>query len=174
MPVSRPRDPSSIIAHYLDAHYGNGAHIWDVPPEHLSKFFQVCFSPPDLTTQDVHSPQILWVIQMLYPLGMGLVKISCLALYLRLFSSDRFRIVLYCSIVFVTAMTIATIFSVTFQCLPIESNWVLEEWGTRVCINRVDQQYATSALAFLTDIAVLVLPMKYLLGMFLHHASQCG
>ena len=63
-------------------------------------------------------------------------------------------------------MTIATIFSVVFECLPIESNWVLADWATRKCINRVDQQYATSALAFTTDIAVLVLPMKYLLGMF--------
>lgn len=103
---------------------------------------------------------------MLYPLGMGLVKISCLTLYLRIFSSDRFRIVIYCSIAFVTAMTIAAIFSVVFQCLPIESNWVLAEWGTRKCINRVDQQYATSALTFLTDIGVLVLPMKYLLRVF--------
>jgi Fungal rhodopsin domain len=67
---------------------------------------------------------------------------------------------------FVTAMTIATMFSVVFQCLPIESNWVLADFGTRKCINRVDQQYATSALAFTTDIAILVLPMKYLLRMF--------
>jgi hypothetical protein len=103
---------------------------------------------------------------MLYPLGMGLVKISCLTLYLRLFSSSRFRIVVYCSMAFVTAMSIATIFSVIFQCLPIESNWVLAEWGTRTCINRVNQQYATSALAFLTDIGILFLPMKYLLRMF--------
>ncbi|KAN0101670.1 hypothetical protein V8E51_012180 [Hyaloscypha variabilis] len=128
------------------AHFGNGSHIWNVPTQHLSKFFQ-----------------ILWVIQMIYPLGMGLVKISCLSLYLRLFSSERFRIVIYCSMAFVVAMTIATIFSAVFECIPIESNWVLSEWATRKCINRADQQYATSALAFTTDIAVLFLPMKYLL-----------
>jgi len=104
---------------------------------------------------------------MIYPLGMGLVKISCLSLYLRLFSSERFRIVIYCSMAFVVAMTIATIFSAVFECIPIESNWVLSEWATRKCINRADQQYATSALAFTTDIAVLFLPMKYLLRMFL-------
>ena len=56
---------------------------------------------------------------------MGLVKISCLIYYLLLFASPRFRIVLYCSLGFVTAMTIATIFSVVFQCSPIESDWVL-------------------------------------------------
>jgi len=67
---------------------------------------------------------------------------------------------------FVVAMTIATVLSATFECLPIESNWVLSEWATRKCINRADQQYATSALSFTTDIAVLVLPMKYLLRMF--------
>ncbi|KAH8779336.1 hypothetical protein BGZ57DRAFT_889756 [Hyaloscypha finlandica] len=53
---------------------------------------------------------------------MGLVKNSCLIYYLRLFVSPRSRIVLYCLLAFVTAMTIATIFSVVFQCSPIESN----------------------------------------------------
>jgi hypothetical protein len=114
---------------------------------------------------DVDTFQVLWVIQILYPLGMGLIKISCLALYLRLFPSDRFRMVIFCSIAFITAMTIAVILSVVFECLPVESNWVLSEFATRKCINRVNQQYATSALAFLTDIAILLMPIKYLLGM---------
>jgi hypothetical protein len=62
---------------------------------------------------------------------MGLVKISCLTYYLQLFASPRFRIVLYYSLAFVIAMTIATIFSVVYECLPIESNWVLARMGDK-------------------------------------------
>ena len=59
--------------------------------------------------------------------------------------------------------TFATIFSAMFECLPVDSNWILSEFGTRKCVNRPDQQYATSALSFTTDIAILILPMKYLI-----------
>jgi hypothetical protein len=71
---------------------------------------------------------------------MGMIKISCLALYLRIFPSKSLPLTLFCFIGFITAMTLAAILSVVFEYLPIESNWVLEEFGTRRCINRVNHQ----------------------------------
>lgn len=111
---------------------------------------------------------ILWLIQMVYVLGIGLIKMSSLALFLRLFPSDNFRVVIRCSMAFIAVMTLSLFFASLLQCLPIDSNWEFAKFGTRKCIDRAALQVAGSAMAFITDVIVLCLPIKYLLGMLLH------
>ncbi|KAH6669457.1 hypothetical protein B0J14DRAFT_657554 [Halenospora varia] len=130
---------------YAYGELGNAQHIWDIKVENLSRFFQV-----------------LWLIQVMYPIGLGLVKCSVLALYLRLFPSDRFRIVILCSIVTIVCMTIALTLSVIVQCIPVTDSWNV---FNPKCIDREVQQIASSVLSFVTDIIILLLPMKYLLAL---------
>ncbi|KAF4630847.1 hypothetical protein G7Y89_g7284 [Cudoniella acicularis] len=124
---------------------GNAQHIWDVNLNNLPRFFLV-----------------LWLIQIFYSVGLGLIKLSILALFLRLFPSDRFRLVILCAMGFITAMTIALTLSVIFACKPVDANWDVYNPN---CDDRYAQQIAASALAFSTDIVVLIMPMKYLLAL---------
>jgi len=67
--------------------------------------------------------------------------------------------------VFIVIMSIACILANMFQCLPVQSNWETSLWETRKCIDRQYLQYAGAALSVATDIAILVMPIKYLLAL---------
>ncbi|KAN0096026.1 hypothetical protein V8E51_014831 [Hyaloscypha variabilis] len=127
---------------------GNAQHIWNINPANLQKFFLVC-----------------WIIQIVYPFGLGVIKISVLFLYHELFPSDNFRNVLFCVMGFIGAMTTACCVAFVFQCTPVHSYWVLSLWapGDRHCINEGALAIASSTLSMVTDIFILFLPLKYLL-----------
>ncbi|KAH8665080.1 hypothetical protein BGZ60DRAFT_63391 [Tricladium varicosporioides] len=127
-------------------HIGNAQHVWNLKPQNITQFYL-----------------ILWLVQMAYPLGIGLIKMSILALYLRLFPSDTFRLIIQCAMGFIGAMTTAVVFAVMFSCNPVDSNWKIPPWEKPNCINRTNLVFAISGLAFVTDIAVLLMPMKYLI-----------
>jgi len=127
---------------------GNARHVWDVPYRTLGHYFG-----------------LLWVIQMTYTIGCACIKISILSLYLRLFPSPKFRILVRASMVFIIAMSTGCLLANMFQCLPVQSNWETALWHTRKCVARDDIQLAAAALGFATDIAILVMPLKYLIAL---------
>jgi len=65
---------------------------------------------------------------------------------------------------FISAMVTACCFAFVFQCTPVQSYWVLSLWGDRHCVNEGALATASSALSMVTDIIILALPLKYLLG----------
>lgn len=103
---------------------------------------------------------------MVYPLGLCVIKISVLFLYHELFPSDRFRVIITFVMGFVALMSTASVLAFAFQCTPVQSYWVLALWPTRRCVNGGVLSIATSALSCVTDIGILLMPMKFLLGMF--------
>jgi len=127
---------------------GNARHVWDVPAGNMGHYFA-----------------LLWVLQMFYTIGCAFIKISILSLYLRLFPSPKFRILVRASMVFIVAMSTGCLLANMFQCLPVQSNWEPADWDTRKCVHRVDIQFAAAALGFTTDIAILIMPIKYLLAL---------
>ncbi|KAE9371073.1 hypothetical protein N431DRAFT_19177 [Stipitochalara longipes BDJ] len=134
---------------YYDS-LGNAQHIWNLNPANLQQFFLVC-----------------WIIQLVYPFGLGVIKISVLFLYHELFPSDNFRTVIFCVMGFHGAMTIASCLAFVFQCTPVQSYWVMSLWGPgdRHCVNEGALSIASSSLSMGTDIIILLLPMKYLLAL---------
>jgi hypothetical protein len=102
---------------------------------------------------------------MVYPISLGVIKASVLFLYLELFPSDNFRYVTFCVMAFISLITTACIFSFMFQCTPVESAWNTAMWADRYCVNVVALSSASSALYLVTDIIVVFMPIKHLIGM---------
>jgi hypothetical protein len=94
------------------------------------------------------------------------IKTSVLFFYHELFPSDRFRIVIFCVMGFIGMMTIACIPAFMFECTPIHAYWTLPVMDPkRDCVNGGALLTASSALSLVTDVVVLVMPIKYLIGM---------
>jgi hypothetical protein len=55
----------------------------------------------------------------MYPFGLGVIKISALFLYHDLCPCDNFRTIIFCTMGFISAMTIACILAFAFQCTPV-------------------------------------------------------
>jgi len=128
--------------------FGNAEHIWNVKPSEVSHYFLIC-----------------WIIQIVYPIGLGLIKVSALFLYYELFPSDNFRVLIFCVMGFVGTMTTAFVFVLIFQCTPVQEYWVMAMSPTRHCIDAGRLSTMTSALSFGTDIFILVMPIKYLIAL---------
>lgn len=99
-----------------------------------------------------------------YTLISGLIKASICLLYLRLF--PNIRNIILCTIVFITAMTVAIILATIFQCSPIDAVYNEDKYEHYTCFPSIPFWYATAALSLVTDILILVLPLKTLLGMY--------
>ncbi|KAG9238693.1 hypothetical protein BJ875DRAFT_480193 [Amylocarpus encephaloides] len=84
----------------------------------------------------------LWVLQWIYPIATGVLKLSVLAFYLRVFEgqSKRFRALVY--------------------------GHVVDYWDmfnpARNCMNSESLLYAASGIILVTDVSILILPMKHL------------
>lgn len=104
------------------------------------------------------------MIQIVYPIGMAVIKTSVLLLYYELFPSDNFRLFIKCLMAFVGAMTLGCILAFVFQCTPVQAFWILELWPTKHCVDSGALSTASSALSLITDVVILVMPIKYLIG----------
>lgn len=97
---------------------------------------------------------------MQYPFALGFVKMSIVSFYLRVFPQKEFRTVCYAVMGIVVAATLSITFSQAFACNPISDAWKAVPTGS--CVNREALQTAGSVINLVTDIIVLLLPMKYL------------
>jgi hypothetical protein len=126
-----------------------GVHVWQLP-----------------TTQyDTKISAILnYIVVMLYNPELALVKSSVLFFLLRLGGHQRvlrrFIQVLNWSNI---ALMVAVLFASIFTCVPIQRYWDMTVPGT--CNNMMLQYLITSGLTVLTDILVLVIPIKIVLGL---------
>ena len=103
-----------------------------------------------------------------YQLNLGLVKISILTFYLRLFSSlER---VIYVFLTFVVSLTVVSCVSEILQCTPVRLYWAIADTSLSSrghCVNKAVLQYVLGGLNLVTDIMILILPIKPLLSMHL-------
>ena len=104
--------------------------------------------------------QLLWVASILYSIGIWTVKLSILALYLRIFKSvTALRYATYGLIVVVTMAHWASVLTIIFGCTPVWKFWDLTSLeGT--CVNLLEMAASESGLNVLTDLLVLTLPIK--------------
>ena len=98
----------------------------------------------------------------MYAPAMGLIKLSTLVLYGRIFSFRGFRIILWTIAAFVTANALATIFMLLFQCHPISGAWDPEVRLRATCIDLKVAYLVVSGIPVLTDIALLLVPIPHL------------
>ena len=94
-----------------------------------------------------------------------LLKLSILALYLRLFDSVRaFALAVYGVGIFTTIMSIAMALLVTLQCRPVAYYWNKAIVGGK-CLNFTQVIIAVAAVDIVTGAMILLLPLPMLYGL---------
>ncbi|KAJ5820126.1 hypothetical protein N7474_005717 [Penicillium riverlandense] len=99
--------------------------------------------------------------QVLYAAASGTLKLSILFLYLRLFRNLRKLIII--TIVIVSCMTIAFIFTAIFQCDPVGSFWTMTDDAKASCIPELIFWCDVAVIFLLTNLWIGLLPIKTIL-----------
>lgn len=96
---------------------------------------------------------------MVYYTTLGLVKISILIQYLRIFPSKPIRISCYVLIGLVSIYTIISTTLSAFSCVPVAFFWDTSIPGPHKCLSQLAFWFSNASFNILTDLAVLILPM---------------
>ncbi|MCJ1455501.1 hypothetical protein MMC28_005856 [Mycoblastus sanguinarius] len=95
-----------------------------------------------------------------YTVSIFAIKLSILFLYRRIFPQRWFKHTLIVLGGFIVAYTLAQVFYVIFQCVPISSAWNPNETGK--CVPYGSLALAMGIVNILTDITMLILPIPLL------------
>lgn len=114
-----------------------------------------------------------FLAQIFYKIVIMLTKVSLLLLYLRIFVSKEFRIATYVILAIVGCWSIGSIVATICQCIPIQASWdssIID----KTCINSDAAWYQYGIINILTDVAILLLPIKPILELELRHRERLG
>lgn len=101
--------------------------------------------------------KLLVASQIIFVTGIMLAKLSVLQLYLRIFPSRPFRIVVYIAHGIVISWWAAITLLTIFQCKPIEKAY--RPWIEGQCISLYGAYYGSGLPDILTDFFILCLPL---------------
>jgi hypothetical protein len=107
--------------------------------------------------------QLTWVIQSHYPINIGLVDISILTFYLRLFPGECIRRLVYIMLMISALIAITNFLTVFLQCLPLHRIWALP--GTvgyleGHCIKKPYVVVTFACISVFVYACILLLPLK--------------
>ncbi|ROW03068.1 hypothetical protein VMCG_05745 [Cytospora schulzeri] len=103
-------------------------------------------------------------IEVTYYMILGFIKISILFMYLRFAVSEIFRYLCYGTIFFQLGFTVICVCVTLAQCLPMRKQWDVTKTVQGSCINSTAFFYTTAGINIITDIWVIVLPIRTLRG----------
>lgn len=114
------------------------------------------------------------VCQILYGIGLSLVKTSMMALYIKLFGTkSSIRIAIYVTGAIVWAWGLSIILESFLICQPIEFNWNPMLPGGE-CGNRNAAFVVAGVLNMVTDLMVMSLPIPYIWNLQLPVGRKIG
>ena len=144
---------------YYSVSLGYGNHEWDIRASILANFDNVR----------------MWnVPNLLYTLGMYSVKVSILLLLFRIFAvENKLRIAITCGIAFIS-MAYSAILSTQIASLIQCIGGPMYETHHPVCVHAPAIQLVQSCLGVGTDIFILLLPVKSVLGLQLRTSKKIG
>lgn len=118
-----------------------------------------------LSTEDsIFTLRAFWLVQMMYKFSLQATKISLLLFYVRIFHHIAwFKKVSYATILFLLIYLVTTTIVSILQCRPIQMAWEKKEPGT--CIDLLSFFVFNGAVAVLTDLIVLGLPLPLVWGL---------
>lgn len=124
---------------------GAGYHIIHLREPHIVKLSQTIFAA-----------------QVLYALTLGFTKMSITWMMKRIFFEQSYAVVAYAIMAFCFAWMVQTVLTGVLICQPVNMNWdpALREVGH--CGNQMVAFAAVSIVDIITDILILVLPIKLL------------
>lgn len=102
----------------------------------------------------------------------GLIKVSLLFFYLRVFPKKSFRIACWITMAFCAASGIAFALVTIFQCHPIIYVWRKDLRGK--CVNYNSAAWANAVINILQDIIIILLPMNELRHLQLNGRKKIG
>lgn len=100
----------------------------------------------------------MFVLQFWYILALGLVKLSILCLYGRLFSAGRYPVAIKVFLVLTSAWLVSFVFATFFQVWPLSCNWV----NCTPTTNYTVMYVCLSVTDVLLDIAILCIPTSFI------------
>ncbi|KAI1118685.1 hypothetical protein F5Y14DRAFT_399397 [Nemania sp. NC0429] len=123
----------------------------------------------------VTNPRLLQIYfisaEVLYSVVIVNIKWSILAFYRHIFPLKLFRWVLLGLASFMGAWMFTAVFTLIFQCVPIEYNWDRTIHGGH-CIDVSKFLLVTSILNVLTDVSILVLPLPLVWKLNVTHRQR--
>lgn len=94
-----------------------------------------------------------------YALCIVLTKLSILCFYCRVFPVRKLVYISWAFGIFIAAYNIALVLVTAFQCIPLSSIWTGKPG---VCIDTLPPFTALSVINLITDVGILVLPIRYI------------
>jgi hypothetical protein len=154
---------------------GFGNHLRDinikfVPQLLLSCKYSILFS---ITSFDLISGKV-YICEVLYLLTIGLVKLSVIFFYLRIFPKKSFRTLCWLMIGFCTSSMLAFALVTIFQCRPISFAWDTGATREGNCIDYNAAAWANAGVNILQDILIVVLPINELRALQLGRTKKIG
>jgi hypothetical protein len=116
---------------------------------------------------------VVYVTAAIYCFPGSLAKLSLLSFYLRLAPQKWFKYSVYAVIAIIGTYTPAIFFSLLFACNPIPRGWdpTITEGS---CINQPALYIATAVANIVTDLMLLVLPVRLVIGLQMKRMQKIG
>ncbi|KAK5989637.1 hypothetical protein PT974_07891 [Cladobotryum mycophilum] len=125
---------------------GAGYHIAHLQELHVARFSQITFAA-----------------QVLYALTLGFTKISIIWMIKRIFFTQSYAYVAYTIMFLNVVWMLQTVLTGVLICQPVTMNWDPVARARGHCGNQTLAFAAVSIVDIITDLAILILPMKMLL-----------
>ncbi|KAI1205838.1 uncharacterized protein F4807DRAFT_464299 [Annulohypoxylon truncatum] len=127
---------------------GLGRHIQAVPLEYRQKFLMGDY-----------------IFSHFYDVAIASTKLSILALYYRIFATDRFRIIVIITAIFVFMWLVAMEVVLGFGCQPVQGWWDASVAATASCVNKVAFTYSTNVTNLITDLWIFAMPIPIIFNL---------
>ena len=105
--------------------------------------------------------QIFYYTELLYLISVGLIKISILLFYLRIFPRQSLRRAIWATITICVLYIIAFVTATALQCIPVRISW--EHWDGEhhgQCLSLSAVGWSSAAFNIILDLVVMILPIK--------------
>ncbi|KAI9758662.1 MAG: hypothetical protein M4579_002910 [Chaenotheca gracillima] len=142
----------------LGWHIGLGRHRDDVPYAYWTLYLKGLF-----------------VYDIFYVLGIGLVKLSILFFYERVFAIERrVLILLRCLEAFILCWVVATIIASIFECTPVSYFWTRVKLAPGSCVDLTSLAASQAALNVATDVLIYIFPIPIVWKLHISKRKKIG
>ncbi|KAF2798255.1 hypothetical protein K505DRAFT_189223, partial [Melanomma pulvis-pyrius CBS 109.77] len=115
----------------------------------------------------------IMVIEIIHPPAVAFSKLSVLLLYLKVFTSRTTRLMTWVVIYLVIGTWFTYTVAIMFQCRPFAYNWDKSIQGGR-CINIYVFSQSSSVPNIVTDVVVLLLPIRTVIELKISRTRRIG
>ncbi|KAJ2900399.1 hypothetical protein MKZ38_002456 [Zalerion maritima] len=151
---------------FMFAYPAGGVHAWEISLDTFNVFMKQASLYP------FAPEQLVYVASIIYVWCGAFAKLALLVFYYRLSPQLWFRWAIMATIVFVVGSSAGIFFSLIFACDPIAMSWDVAIPGE--CINRTALYIATAVANIVSDLIILVLPVKVIIGLRITRQQKMG